>query len=151
GTATTGSDYRATNGVLSFAAGVATNTFALAIINDNISENNETVVLRLSSPTNCSLGTSNLTVTITTNDSAILSFTVATNSVSETSGTLTLTVNRTGTTNNAATVDFTSTNVTASASSDYSATNGTLSFAPGEPSKTFTTDLTNDDTQESTE
>jgi len=90
-------------------------------------------------------------VTITTNDSAILSFSVTTNLVSETNGTLTLTVNRTGTTNNAVTVDFTTTNVTASAGSDYTATNGTLSFAAGETSKTFTTDLIDDDTQENTE
>jgi len=151
GTATSGSDFRATNGILSFAAGVTTNTFALGIIDDTTPENNETVLLLLSSATNCSLGTSNLTVTITTNDSAILSFSVATNLVSETNGTLTLTVARTGTTNNAVTVDFTTTNVTASSASDYSPTNGTLSFAAGETNKTFTVDLTDDDTQESTE
>src|SRR5262249_55065376 len=52
GTATAGSDFRATNGLLSFAAGVTTNTFALGIINDGIAENNETINLRLSNPTN---------------------------------------------------------------------------------------------------
>ena len=150
-TAVAGSDYVATNGILSFAAGVTTNTFALTILNDTTAENNETLTLRLSSPTNCSLGTSNLTVTITTNDSAILAFSVATNLVSETDGTLTFTVNRTGTTNNAVTVDFTTTNVSASSANDYSSTNGTLSFAPGEITKTFTTDLTDDDTQETNE
>jgi len=150
-TAVAGSDYLATNGILSFAAGVTTNVFALTILNDVIAENNETLTLRLSSPTNCSLGTSNLTVTITTNDSAILAFSVATNLVSEGSGTLTFTVNRTGTTNNAVSVDFSTTNVTASSATDYSATNGTLSFAPGEISKTFTTDITDDDTQETNE
>src|SRR6185503_18213487 len=80
-----------------------------------------------------------------------LALSVATNLVSEGSGTLTLTVNRTGTTNNAVTVDFTTTNVTASSAGDYAETNGTLSFAPGETSKTFTTDITDDDTQEGTE
>jgi hypothetical protein len=83
-------------------------------------------------------------VTITTNDSAILRFSVATNLVSETNGTLTLTVNRTGTTNNAVTVNFTSTNVPASAGSDYTAANGTFSFAPGETTNTKTIALTDD-------
>jgi hypothetical protein len=151
GTAVAGSDYRSTNGVLSFAAGMTTNTFDVGVINDTISESNETIVVRLSSPVNCSLGTSNLVLTITTNDSAILSFTVATNLVSETNGTLTLTVLRTGTTNNAVTVDFTTTNVTAAASDDYAETNGTMSFAAGETNKTFTADLVNDATQESVE
>ncbi len=151
GSATVNSDFRATNGVLSYAPGVVTNSFTLTVLNDATAENNETINLRLSSPTNISLGTSNLVVTVTTNDSAILSFSVATNLVSETNGTLTLTVNRTGTTNNAVTVDFTTTNITASAGSDYIATNGTLSFAAGETSKTFTTDLIDDDIQENTE
>jgi hypothetical protein len=97
------------------------------------------------------LGTSNLVVTITTNDSAVLRFTATTNSLDEADGTLTLTVLRTGTTNNAVTVDFTTTNVTASSSSDYTATNGTLSFAPGETNQSIVLELTDDDTQENTE
>src|SRR6185503_17733025 len=80
-----------------------------------------------------------------------LALSVATNLVSEGSGTLTLTVNRTGTTNNAVTVDFTTTNVTASSAGDYSATNGTLSFAAGVTSNSFTVDITDDATQESSE
>src|SRR5437773_7077028 len=151
GTATAASDYRATNGVLAFAPGVSTNTFTVSIFNDLLPENNETVNVRLSSPTNCSLGTSNLVITITTNDSAVLRFTAITNTVNESDGTLTLTVMRTGTTNNAVSVDFTTTNVTATAGSDYAATNGTLSFAPGETNQTIVLQLTNDDIQESTE
>src|SRR5204863_2670275 len=69
----------------------------------------------------------------------------------ETNGTLTLTVNRTGATNTAVTVDFTTTNGTATAGTDYTATNGTLSFAAGQTSKTFTVDILDDDTQESSE
>ena len=151
GTALAASDYRATNGILSFAPGVTTNTLTVTVINDLVAEVSESFSVRLSSATNISLGASNLVVTILTNDSAILSFSVATNTVSETNGTLTLTVARSGTTNNAVTVDFTSTNVTALAGSDYTATNATLSFAAGETNKTFTVPITNNDTQESTE
>jgi hypothetical protein len=150
-TATVGADYRATNGVLVFATGVATNTFAVSIINDLLPENNETINVRLSNPTNCSLGTSNLVITIITNDSAVLRFTAITNTVNEADGTLTLTVLRTGTTNNVVTVDFATTNVTATAGSDYTATNGTLTFAPGETNQTIVLQLIDDAFQESTE
>src|SRR5438046_3517628 len=78
-------------------------------------------------------------------------FTTMTYTVNESYATLTLTVNRTGTTNNAVTVDFTTTNVTATAGSDYTATNGTLSFAPGETSKTITVDVLDDDLEEANE
>ena len=67
-------------------------------------------------------------------DLAILAFTAGTSSFTETNSTnntLTLTVVRTGTTNNACTVSFTTTNVSAVAGSDYAATNGTISFAAG--------------------
>jgi len=60
GSATANSDFRATNGVLSYAPGVVTNSFTLTVINDGVAENNETINLRLSNPTNISLGTSNL-------------------------------------------------------------------------------------------
>ncbi len=151
GTATVGTDFRATNGVMTFAAGVTTNTFAVGVINDTTPEGAETVNLRLSNPTNTTLGTTNFTLTILTNDSSVMNFTATTNLVSETNATLTLTVYRTGTTNNAASVEFFTTNVTATAGSDYVATNGTVTFAPGETTNTFAVSLTDDDTYESAE
>jgi len=150
-TAAAGSDFIATNGVLTFAPGVATNTFSVSILNDAVAENNEYINLRLQNPTNTTLGVSNLVVTITTNDSAVLSWSTVATNVAEAGGTLTLTVNRTGTTNNAVSVDFATADVTAAAGTDYSATNGSLSFAGGETSKTITVDISDDDLQEGNE
>src|SRR5262249_33792439 len=93
---------------------------------------------------------SNLVITITTNDSSVFSFAAATNTVSESNGPVTLTVNRTGTTNNTASVNFRTTNGTALAGSDYIATNGTLTLGPGVTTTNIIIPLIDDDLQEST-
>jgi hypothetical protein len=50
GTATSGSDYTSTSGTLSFAPGETEKTFAVQVIDDSLNEGDETVVLRLTSP-----------------------------------------------------------------------------------------------------
>lgn len=57
-------------------------------------------------------------------------------SVEETAGSATITVVR-NTTDGSLSVDFSTANGTANAGLDYTATSGTLTFAPGETSKTF--------------
>ena len=49
------------------------------------------------------------------------------------------------------TVDYSTADVTATAGQDYTATNGTLTFNPGESVKTFTIDITNDRVYEGNE
>jgi hypothetical protein len=56
GTATAGSDYTTASGILSFAPGVTSRTFAVPITNDAITEGDETVGLALSDPDNATLG-----------------------------------------------------------------------------------------------
>ncbi|MEZ0265760.1 MAG: Calx-beta domain-containing protein, partial [Phycisphaerae bacterium] len=72
-------------------------------------------------------------------------------SVGEADGTATFTVTRTGTLGGTTTVDYASANGTATAGSDYTAVAGSLSFAPGETSKTITVNITNDTSVESAE
>jgi hypothetical protein len=75
----------------------------------------------------------------------------ATYSVNEGSGSISITVIRVGGAAGAATVNYGTSDGTASSHSDYLATSGTLSFASGETSKSFTIPITNDSSVESNE
>jgi len=57
GTADVGTDYGAAQGTLTFDPGVSSRTFSVTIIDDGLDEEDETVGLTLSSPTNAVLGT----------------------------------------------------------------------------------------------
>ncbi len=71
GTATAGSDYTATSGTLSFAAGETSKTIAVSVLGDKIAESSETFSLALSSPGGATLGSAaSATATILDNDSA---------------------------------------------------------------------------------
>ena len=65
-------------------------------------------------------------------------FSSANYSVRENGGLATITVTRVGGTSGTATVDFSTTNGTAVAGTDYTPVTGTLTFAPGVTSQTFT-------------
>ncbi len=153
GTAIAGSDYIATNGVLSFAAGQLTNTFRVTVLNDLLVETNETFNVALSNPTSGAvLGpASNAVVTIMDSSVALLQFSPATYSAGEANANVTITVARTGATNAAITVDFATANGTATAGADYTATNGTLAFAEGQLTNTFTVTLLDDSVPEPNE
>ena len=71
--------------------------------------------------------------------------------VFERDGIATITVNRNGALAGAATVDYATSDGTALNPSDYKATTGTLSFAEGEASKSFTVEVVNDDLDEPSE
>ena len=73
GTATgSGTDYTLANGTLTISAGSTSDTITIAsIVDDSITEGNETVIVTLSSPSNATLGSDDAhTYTITDNDSA---------------------------------------------------------------------------------
>ncbi len=62
----------------------------------------------------------------------------------EDAGSIIITVTRLGDTSGIASVDYETSNFTASSASDYVATSGTLRFAPGEAQKSFTVLITDD-------
>ncbi|HEX8141546.1 MAG TPA: DUF4394 domain-containing protein [Pyrinomonadaceae bacterium] len=71
-------------------------------------------------------------------------FSSATANVSEGAGSIQITVNRSGDITGAASVDFASTDASAEQRSDYNIAVGTLTFAPGEASKSFSIFITDD-------
>ncbi len=80
-----------------------------------------------------------------------LQFSAPSYSVNEDGGNATITVTRTGGSDGAVSVNYATANGTATAGSDYTAASGTLTFADGETSKTFTVPITSDSLDESDE
>ena len=72
-------------------------------------------------------------------------------SIDEADGTATFTVSLTKASSSAVTVDYTTVDGTAIAGSDYTVTNGTLTFAAGELTKTITVNITDDTLEEGAE
>ena len=149
GSATAGSDYTAASGTLNFANGETTKTFTVTISDDVVLEGNETLTVALTSPTGgATLGNpSSTTVTIVDNETpqpGQFQFNNAIYSVGEGGGQITITVTRTGGSDGAASVNYATSNGSATAGSDYNAAAGTLNFANGETSKTFTITITDD-------
>lgn len=71
-------------------------------------------------------------------------FSAANYTVNENAGTVVINVTRTGDTSGAVSVNYATSDGTAQQRSDYLATTGTLSFAAGETSKTFTVSIIDD-------
>ena len=154
GTASAGSDYAATNGTLTFAAGATSASFQVPIINDTRDETNETVIVSLSNPAGGAvLGTRRTAVlTIADNDTAgALNFSLGAYQRSEDAGNATIRVLRTGGAASGVTVRYSTTAGTATASSDYAPVIGTLTFGAGQTSASFTVPLINDGLNEANE
>jgi subtilisin family serine protease len=157
GTATLGTDYNPTSGLLNFGPGETTKTFTIQIFDDAVVEPTETVLIRLLNPSSgTSLGTpSNATLSILDDDQIgpnSVQFSASSTSVAEGAGKFTVTVTRTGAdVTHTASVFYQTANGTASERSDYTATLGTLQFAAGETSKSFDVLVTDDRFAEGTE
>jgi uncharacterized delta-60 repeat protein len=142
-------DYITTNGVLNFPSGVSSTNFTVSILNPNLVESNKTFNLALFNPlvnltTNGYLvAPSNATVTIT-NIASGVSFASPTLTVSACDALAVIPVVISGATNNAVSVFYSTTNGTASAGTNYFATNGVLSFAPGQTSANVFVQVIND-------
>jgi hypothetical protein len=133
-------------GTMTFMAGQTSRTLTIAIINDMVSEGNETVDLALSNPTGgVRLGTpSTAIVTIRDNDVAgTARFSATDYSVDELAGVATIGVTRTGTSSEA-TVAYETADGTGVANTDYTAASGTLTFGQNEKSKTFSVPILDD-------
>ncbi len=139
GTATSGSDYTAASGALTFNAGVTTQTFNVSVLGDLVDENNEIFTVTLSNPANAAFGDSTGVGTITDDDGAP---TLSVNDVTVTEGNsgstnATFTVSLSAASGNTITVNYATSNGTATSGSDYTAASGALTFTAGQTSQTF--------------
>jgi uncharacterized repeat protein (TIGR01451 family)/uncharacterized delta-60 repeat protein len=131
GTALAGRDYVATNGTLVFGDGQGSTNFTIPILNPNVVESNLVFTVNLSNPSSNTflLAPSNAVVTIT-NVLTGISFTSSRYSVSECGGQAIVSVVRTGVSNLASSVTFsTLPGGTAVSGQNYFPTNVTLNFA----------------------
>jgi subtilisin family serine protease len=153
GTATAGSDYTPATGSLSFAAGQTTASFTVPIIDDDVFEGGETVDLTLTSPNGVPLGApSTSTLTIRDDDSAaVVSFAQPTRPVAENAGAVEVTVSRTGNLQAPAEVEYSRTSGSAAPGADFSLSAGTVAFAAGQRTASFTVPIINDSAREPAE
>jgi hypothetical protein len=145
GTATAGTDYQATSGTVTFAPGETSKSVAVLVIGDRLAEPNETFSLRLSQATNGFISDDQGVGTIRDDEPRI---SINSRSLPEghngTKG-MTFTVTLSVAYDQLVTVNFMTRSGTATTGDrDYNATSGTLTFAPGETSKTITVKIRGD-------
>ena len=158
GTATAGQDFTAASGTITFAPGVLSQQVNVAVTGDTAVESDETLTVTLSAPTNATLATASAVGTITNDDTAVVvtppAISIANASVTEgNSGTanLAFTISLSKASATAVTVNYATSNGTATAGTDYSAASGTVTFAPGVLSQQVNVAVTGDTAVESAE
>ena len=146
GTATAPADYTATSGILSFAPGQISQTVAVTVVGDLFDEADETLLVNLSNAVNASIADPQATGTIL-DDDLPPALTISDVTVVEgNAGTVNavFTVSTGSASLQQITVDYATANGTATAPADYSATSGTLSFAPLQTTRTITVAVVGD-------
>jgi hypothetical protein len=152
-TATAGSDYTAGSGVVTIPAGQTSATFTVAVSGDRLVEPDETFVVNLDAATNATIGDGRGIGTILDNEPRI-----SISDVSQTEGKknkttlFTFTVKLSVPYDQPVTMSFSTVDGTATTGDgDYVAKSGTLTFAPGETTKTITIEVKGDSKKEADE
>ncbi|WP_417389767.1 Calx-beta domain-containing protein [Gimesia sp.] len=146
-TAISPDDFQATSGTLTFNPGNLSKTITVSISNSNLVELDETLLVNLS---DIQAGTADVIfadsqgqITIQDDDQATI--TINDVFIDEDAGTATIAVSLDGQVDTAISVAYHTTDQSASASVDYQAASGTLTFSPEEQSKMITISLINDE------
>jgi CSLREA domain-containing protein len=165
GTATSPSDYLATNGTLTFNPGDSSQTIAVTIKSDVLFEPDETFTVNLANAVNATIAKAAGTGTILNDDpmGGLFNLSQSNYGVNESTGFVTVTINRNKDVSRAASVDYTTDDTGASidcatlnsglASSrcDYTTMIGTIAFAANETQKTINIPINRDGYTEGSE
>jgi hypothetical protein len=146
-------DYTARSGTVTFSAGQTSKAINVPVRGDKLDEDDETFTVILSSPTNAVIADGEGVGTIV-DDDATPSISIGDVSVAElTAGAVpaTFAVTMSAVSGRTVTVDYATSDVTATAPGDYSTTSGTLTFDPGQTVKTIVVDVQGDALNEATE
>jgi hypothetical protein len=153
GSAIGGSDYQAASGTLTFAPGETSKTITVLVKGDRLPEANETFAVNLSAATNAIIADGQGVGTILDNEPRI-----STSDVTKKEGngkkttSFTFTVTLSAAYDQPVTMSYRTVNGTATTSDgDYLAKSGTLTFAPGETTKTITITVKGDNKREANE
>ncbi len=150
-TATQGLDYQSTNGTGTIASGTTHFTVDVPILNDLLAEDTEIFNLVLSNPSNAIIESPIARAYITDDGDPKPQINLeASKTVNESAGTVTYTVTLNRLSGQTITAGFAITDGTAQAGLDYSRSSytGTLTFLPGELSKSITVTIINDNIHE---
>ena len=152
GTAVEDTDYTAARGTLSFQPGERAKTIPVTTLDDDAREEAEQFTVTLSGPGGATLGRSTGTGTIDDNDAPGTIPQLSIGDAAAVEGdAVEFTVTLTGTTNQDVTVDFQTADGTARAGSDYDQRSGTLTFTPGDRTRTISVPTIEDDIREEDE
>jgi hypothetical protein len=153
GTATAGSDYQAVSGTLTIPAGQTTGTITVLVDGDRLAEANETFSVNLSSPTNATIDDGQGVGTIVDDEPRISISDVTKSEGRRNKKTLfTFTVSLSTVYDQPVTMSYRTVDGTATTgNNDYVAKSGTLTFAPGETTKTITIEVKGDSKREANE
>lgn len=131
-----GSDYSITTpSPITIPAGQTSVNVSLSIVNDTLNESDETIILTMGAPTNAALGAlTSHTITIVDDDVYI---SISDVTVLESAGTAFFTISIDKATINTVSVNYATSNGTASAGTNYTSTSGTATIADGSTSTTI--------------
>jgi len=158
-TATSGTDFNAASGNVTFAPGETTKTITVQVKGDTTGEADETYFVNLGTPSNATVAAGQGVGTIVNDDGTVTPPTpsLRINDVTMTEGnagtrTFTFTVTLSAASASTVTVKFATANGTATvAGNDYNSATGTLTFTPGQTSKLVTVTVKGDTAVEGNE
>ena len=137
GTGKAGTDYQSANGTLTFNPGESTKSITVLVTGNTIKQPNRTFLVNLSSPVGATVGKGQGIGTIRDDDAAPV---LAINDVAVDEGNsgttpAVFTISLAGSTQLPVTVSYATADGTGKAGTDYQSANGTLTFNPGESTK----------------